>query len=856
MNFKKTVFLLLIAAAVLKSTHVGAQSRIDKGVSEQLAESRKKSLNNINYKLDFTIPEDSTADIRVREIIGFDLLKKGKPLIIDFKERGEHIKGISLNGKACAYNLINEHIVLAAALLKKGRNEVSIDFIAGNTPLTRRKEYLYTLLVPERARMFFPCFDQPDLKATFSVEASIPADWQMITNGILLTEKKEGNSRRLSFDVSDKISTYLFSVVAGRFSRESRVIDGRPMNFYYRETDREKLAESMDSVFVLHRESLRFLENYTGIRYPFKKFDFIALADLAYGGMEHAGAIDYRAGSLFLSKDADQRQRLNRINLIAHETSHMWFGNLVTMKWFNDVWMKEVFANFMADKVAAELMPGYQNDLSFMMAHHPAAYAVDRSEGSHPIRQHLNNLNNAASLYGSVIYHKAPIAMNQLELIIGKEKLRQALQTYLTRYAGGNADWPQLIDIISEGGAKNIVDWNQNWINSPARALVSYDMEVSGDKISRFSILQKDPQGKGKTWDQRLSLALIYPDTIKRVQVELRGASSLCTELSGMEIPLYIVCNSGGEGYALFPMEQGLADHLEDLKDPVMRGSAYLNLYENVLEGRIMAPRGFVVRVAEYLEKESNDLIVSHMSGGLTNIYWQFLRPGERELLAPELEAKLLRISESSKSPAKKKAVFKLYVGLSISGDALAKKYTFWEKGSGPGGVRLNEDDMIYLATDMALKGHSNYEDILRKQGQKISNADRKNRFNYVLPALSSRQAVRDRFFYALEKDRKNESYLVEALAYLHHPLRNGASEKYLLPSLQWLEMIKASSGIFFPTDWISSTFGSYQSAYAEQVVRNFLRAHPDFDPALRLKILQECDDLFRSRRILEKEDQ
>ena len=167
-----------------------------------------------------------------------------------------------------------------------------------------------------------------------------------------------------------------------------------------------------------------------------------------FGGMEHAGAIFYNAPSLFLDKTATQNQHLSRASLIAHETAHMWFGDLVTMKWFDDVWLKEVFANFMAAKIVNPTFPDIDHELRFFLQHYPPAYDVDRTAGANPIRQTLDNLKDAGSLYGPIIYQKAPIVMRQLEQMLGPDELRDGLREYLARFAFSNATWTDLIEIL------------------------------------------------------------------------------------------------------------------------------------------------------------------------------------------------------------------------------------------------------------------------------------------------------------------------------------------------------------------------------------------------------------------------
>jgi hypothetical protein len=184
-----------------------------------------------------------------------------------------------------------------------------------------------------------------------------------------------------TFQETPPLPTYLVAFVAGKFSVETAQRDGRVLRIFHRETDAAKVARNRDALFDLHAKSLDWLEDYTDIRYPWGKFDVVLIPSFQFGGMEHAGAILYNAASLMLDESATQNQLLERASVIAHETSHMWFGDLVTMRWFNDVWMKEVFANFMAAKIVNPSFPQVNHELRFLLAHYPSAYQVDRTAG-------------------------------------------------------------------------------------------------------------------------------------------------------------------------------------------------------------------------------------------------------------------------------------------------------------------------------------------------------------------------------------------------------------------------------------------------------------------------------------------
>ena len=359
------------------------------GVSLELATHRAATISDINYDLSFDIPADVDDAIPATIEISFELGDDSRSLQLDFRESANKLHSVTVNGQPSSFEFRDEHIVIAADDLLIGRNVVEITFEAGSSSLNRNPEYLYTLFVPDRARTVFPLFDQPDLKATFDLSLGLPPGWTAMSNAPIQTSVNSGLGTIVRFETSDLISSYLFSFVAGKFETVTRSVDGRQMTMLHRETDEEKVARNIDDIFNLHAAALEWLEEYTGIAYPYRKFGFALIPAFQYGGMEHVGAIQYRASSLFLDEAPSETRLLGRAGLIAHETAHMWFGNLVTMAWFNDVWTKEVFASFMAAKIVNPSFPDINHDLNFLVRHYPGAYSVDRTAGANPIRQYL-----------------------------------------------------------------------------------------------------------------------------------------------------------------------------------------------------------------------------------------------------------------------------------------------------------------------------------------------------------------------------------------------------------------------------------------------------------------------------------
>lgn len=837
------ILLLAIACSFMLSCDQDKKPEVKEGVSLELAQFRKSVVSDISYKLEFQIPKQHKQSIEGSETITFTLEDTTVDLPLDFKENEEHLKTLSINDTEVGISYTNEHLVLPAKFLKKGKNKINITFTAGESSLNRNPEYLYTLFVPDRARTAFPLFDQPDLKATYDLTLQIPASWNAISNGPLQTKTTEDSTKTLNFAPTSRISSYLFSFVAGDFETVTRTVDGVEMTMLHRETDSGKVKRNVEDIFGLHAASLSWLENYTGIEYPFKKFDFALIPTFQYGGMEHVGAIQYRASGLFLEENPSDSQLLGRASLIAHETAHMWFGDLVTMEWFNDVWTKEVFANFMAAKIMNPNFPEINHDLNFLVRHHPSAYSVDRTQGANPIRQQLNNLNEAGQMYGAIIYNKAPIMMRQLELLVGKETFREGLQEYLNTYAFGNATWPDLIDILDEKSQYDLKSWSEVWVNTAGRP----HFEQQNSASNKLTIIQNDPAGKNRTWPQRFSvLENTNTDFISHSVLSDTTAATI-----SLNQPQVIHFNSDGYGYGLFPAS---IEHLSSWNklNEVAKGSELINLYENMLEQNGVQPTDYFPELVKIVQTEENQLLLNLALGQLETIYWNLLTEPQRNEVAPELEDALWQEIIQQEESSKKKTFFDTFKTIAISEEQIKKVYNIWSKGREMEGLNLSESDYISIAGNLAIKMPKKADSIATAQLERIENPDRKRRFEFIRPALSADQHVRDKFFASLknEENRQTESWVLSAIGYLHHPLRVEESEKHILPSLKLLQEIQVTGDIFFPKRWLDVTLGNYSSDEAVNTVKTFLHDRPDYNKQLRMKILQAADMMFRANAI------
>ena len=844
-------FFMMIAIGFSQSKPKG-NLVLEDGVSEQLAQFRKHQISAVNYELSFEIPKQKNENIVSKLVLEATLSDISQPLYLDFKEKSQNIKTIEANGKNSAIVHEKGHIVIPAEDLILGKNTIRISFIAGNLSLNRNDDFLYTLLVPDRASTLFPCFDQPDLKATYKLRLSVPKDWKVLAGADVKEKIEKADFTWYAFGESDKMSTYLFSFVAGKFNSVTQEPEDMEMTMVYRENGADKIKASVDTIFNLHQQSLKFLEKYTNYKFPFQKLDFASIPVFQYGGMEHVGAIQYRESTLFLDNSATDSEKLNRAKLIAHETSHMWFGDLVTMKWFDDVWMKEVFANFMADKIMNPIFPKVNHNLQFFTAHYPSAYAEDRSLGTHPIRQHLANLKDAGSLYGAMIYNKAPIMMRQLEASMGKEPFQKGIQKYIQKYANDNADWNNLIELLDAETTLDMKKWSEVWVNKSGRAIFSDKIEYDAqNRIKSFEIQQKAEDKSNNVWPQVFQIGLVYANDVKVIMANITDKNLVIKEAIGLEKPLTIIYNYNGFGYGVFPLDGNNLNYIGGLKDEVARASAYSNLYENMLIGKISPDDAFRCYFRG-IQLEENELVLRMAAGSLNAIYWRFLTEKQQNKIQKQLVGILYERLQANLSPNIKKTLFGLFSSVAYSDSAKASLYKVWNREISIPNLKLNEDDYTNIAMNLAIFKHPKADEILEKTRTSISNPDKQKRFEFLLPSLSKEESVRNAFIESLKDDanREKESWVSVGLANVNHPLRQKSAQKYIRFSLDLVEEIQRTGDIFFPKDLLDNTIGKYSSKFAFDEVQRFLKENPNFSPILKRKLFMATDLLYKAQNI------
>ena len=793
----------------------------ENGVSQQLAQHRKENIKNIEYELSFIIPEETDSAVKGNANIRFSI-EKPQEIIFDFKEL-IYIKEVLANGDTVPHRKQNGHIVIPATEFKKGDNSISVSFIAGNQSLNRNRDFLYTLLVPDRARTVFPCFDQPDLKAIFKLTLEVPETWTAVSNSPVNNETRNGVCKVIEFKPTEPLSTYLFSFVAGAFEKEFYNDGKHSFAAFHRETDPKRTAQ-LPTIFKQVAYSLTWIEEYTGIPYPFAKYDFIILPGFQYGGMEHTGATLYNDNTMFLGEFATPDEELDRAHLIAHETAHMWFGDFTTMKWFDDVWTKEVFANYFASRITEPMFPNINHRLNWLKSIVTPSLAEDRTDGGTAIRQPLDNMENAGLVYNSIIYNKAPVVLEKLIEIMGEEAFKDGIHEYLTKFSYGNASWNDLIGILDRKSECDLAAFSNVWVNSPGMPHIEFCLTDSHIKVR-----QTDPRKRGLLWPQSFSITLVGNKT-EEIEIELNGKETVIPITEKVEC---ILPNSDGRGYGYFRLDNKsknwTLDNWHNIKDETCRQSQLMNLHEAYQHGELQASE-WLHSLVNGLKHEKNELIASTVCSYID-------RPLS-EVKDTETEKQLLAIADNHGLTSCRLQLLRTLINRAEDSNVSEELYTVWEKKTHP---LLNENDYINMAYELAIRFPDRQKQIIKTQRDRISNPDRQKQFDFISRATVPDTLEQEKLFKSLliAENRCIEPWALKTLACLCHPLRESQCVKYIRPALDALLDIQQTNDIFFPQNWVNTLLRERKTPKALQEVEDFLKDNPNYPSLLKNKILQ-----------------
>ncbi len=856
-----------LLATALAMAEAAAAPALEPGVSRELARWRAQRYGDVRYALELAIAAPVT---RIAGALEIRVAVRGKPvdLVLDWRAPpGGVLRGVEANGIAIEKpRVVREHLVIPARHVRSGENTVRLRFespvaTAGTAVTLYRdredgSEYVYSLFVPSDASTVFPCFDQPDLKGRFTLTMTLPAGWEAVSNAPVAEAVAGGATQHVRFRASEPISTYLFAFAAGPFAILGERADGvapQPeARILVRKSRRARAEREARETFALHRQAVYFFADYFAYPFPFPKHDLVLVPEFPYGGMEHAGATFLREEAVLFPFEPAAADRLRRAQLVFHETSHQWFGDLVTMRWFDDLWLKEGFANLMAAKAAEAILPEYSAWNAFHQLK-VSAYRTDATQGTTPIWQRLPNLSAAKSTYGNIVYSKAPAVLRQAEFYLGPDAFRRAVRAFLQSHAYGAAEWSDLVRALEGASGRKLGAWADAWVKRRGMPTVRTAWRADGDgRIARLTLTQSDALGADGVWPMRTELLVEGNGAARTLPVALEGRSTVVRELVGTPTPRYVFANHGDYAYGRFVLDDAsraavLAD-VGATADPFLRALLLDALWEEVRDARL-TPLAYIDLALAQAPRESDALTVASLLGRTQTALRWYLSDAQRAAVAPRVEAAFERGMTGAADKGLRVTWFRAYVGAATTAEARATLKALLAGTRSVPDVTLSSRERFRIIERLLALGDPEADALLAAQAQADASDDGR-RYAYAAAAARPDAATKARYFAAWFEDRTlAESWIEEAVLPFNTVEQAVLTAPYLERALKRLAQLKRDRRIFFVNNWLAAFLGGQTDQASVRVVKRLLREQK-LEPDLRRKVLETLDELERTARI------
>lgn len=586
------------------------------------AQERAQLISNVHYDIavDITGADEFTtvSTVTFESKAGtthFDLVAAGFEATLDGEETGRELELID-----------GAHTLVVASHDAYNRTGEGLHKF---TDPVDGKDYLYTQFEPAMAMKVFAGFDQPDLKATYRVSVTAPERYTVILNEAVTREDNGDGTSTWTTVIDYPLSTYLICICAGEFERVSDV---------YRCTDeggatrvielglyaRASLIPHMDAerIFRQTKEGFDFYHANFGRTYPFgDKYDQVFCPEYNMGAMEHVGCVTYRDEYIFTSEPTPYRLE-RRNDTILHEMAHMWFGDLVTMQWWDDLWLNESFATWSA--ATAQTAIGEYADAwtTFASVEKAWAYQQDQLPSTHPIAADAPDIETAEQNFDGITYAKGASVLKQLQAYVGYEEFFAGVRKHFDNHAYANATFADLLGALEEASGRDLSDWAEQWLRTTGVSVLRPEIGET------FAVLQEEP----RPHRVRVGLYTLEGDAVRRikqVETDIDGERTEIPELAGIEHDLAIV-NDDDLTYAkmrLTPEHQRFAlEHIGEIEDSLARTVIWSSLWESVRDGELPA-REFVRLVAREASRETHPSVQERLLAQATQAVRQYVDP-------------------------------------------------------------------------------------------------------------------------------------------------------------------------------------------------------------------------------------
>ena len=473
--------------------------------------------------------------------------------------------------------------------------------------------YLYSQFETADAKRMFACFDQPDLKATFDVKVTAPQHWQVVSNGA--TVSVDGGVH--TFATTPRMSTYLVALIAGPYARWDDVYRDEHGEIALGIFCRATLAEFMDAerLFTQTKQGFGFYHKNFGVPYAFGKYDQLFVPEFNAGAMENAGAVTFLEDYVFRSK-VTRASYERRAETVLHEMAHMWFGDLVTMRWWDDLWLNESFATFASVLCQSEATEFTEAWTTFANSEKSWAYRQDQLPSTHPVAADIPDLAAVEVNFDGITYAKGASVLKQLVAYVGLEHFLSGLRDYFHAHAFGNATFDDLLTALEKASGRDLSDWGRQWLKTTGLNTLRADFDVDADgRFTRFAVAQSGAApGAGETRVHRLAIG-VYDDDgngklvrVHREELDISGASTEVAALVGISAGRLVLVNDDDLTYCSMRLDAGsldtALDRIAEIAEPLPRTLVWSAAWEMTRDAELRA-RDFVSLVSGGIQAET-----------------------------------------------------------------------------------------------------------------------------------------------------------------------------------------------------------------------------------------------------------
>ena len=591
--------------------------------------------------------------------------------------------------------------------------------------------YLYSQFEVPDSRRMFAVFEQPDLKATFRFTVTAPAYWDVISNSPTPEPVPAGavdeNPRHAtwSFDPTPRISSYITALIAGPYQSvrsELTSSDGRiiPLGVFARKSLMQFL--DAENIFELTRQGFEFYEKQFGTPYPFEKYDQLFVPEFNAGAMENAGAVTFLETYVFRSRVPDATIERRAITIL-HELAHMWFGDLVTMRWWNDLWLNESFAEFMSTLAAAEATEFKQSWTTFASMEKAWAYRQDQLPTTHPIVAEIRDLEDVQVNFDGITYAKGASVLKQLVAWVGQEQFMGGVREYFGKHAWGNTELADLLSELEASSGRDLKDWSAKWLETAGVNTLRPELTVDDDGvITSFAVLQSAVAAYPTLRPHRLAVGFYAAGEdgklhrTERVELDIDGDRTEVPGLVGRKRPELILLNDDDLAYAKIRLDEKsrhtAVRRLRDIADSLPRTLVWASAWDSARDAEIPA-RNYVELVLQNIGSESDSSVVQVLLRQLATTLAFYVAPEDRDAMTAAAADSLWDLAGAASPGSDSQLQFvKSFAAHAVSDEQLDALSGLLTGGQTLEGLNIDADLRWELLTGLVAGGRRTEADI------------------------------------------------------------------------------------------------------------------------------------------------